>query len=265
MTNILRPFFQKWMLITFFFINCQTLFAQMNTHQSSLLRMELNENWMFRSVKDSNWRPATVPGTVHTDLLANDVIEDPFYRTNEKSQQWIDKQDWEYRLKFEVNSEILQKECIDLQFDGLDTYVDVYLNDELLFQADNFFVDWRHSVKNELRAGENELRLYFHSPTKVGLEKRKEFGFGLPAVNDQSENGGMGRAKVSVFTRKPGYHYGWDWGPRLVTSGIWRPVYLEAWDQALLQDVYFAQKELNEQTAQLEAQLNVKASKPVPL
>lgn len=220
----------------------------------------IEDNWQFCQADEQIWRPAQVPGTVHTDLLANGVIEDPYYRTNERDQQWIDKKDWIYRTTFEVEEAWLRQDCIDLQFNGLDTYADVYLNDSLLLKADNFFVAWRKSVKDKLRPGTNELRIYFHSPTNVGLEKLYAHGYGLPAVNDQSENGGMGGAKVSVFTRKPGYHYGWDWGPRLVTSGIWRPVVLEIWDAARLEEVYFHQEELTEERAKLQAQVQIEVA-----
>ena len=220
----------------------------------------IEDNWQFCQADEQTWLPAQVPGTVHTDLLANGVIEDPYYRANERDQQWIDKKDWIYRTTFEVEENWLRRDCIDLQFNGLDTYADVYLNDSLLFRADNFFVDWRKSVKERLRPGTNELRIYFHSPTNVGLEKLYAHGYGLPAVNDQSENGGMGDNKVSVFTRKPGYHYGWDWGPRLVTSGIWRPVVLEIWDAARLEEVYFHQEELTEDRAKLQAQVRMEVA-----
>ena len=72
---------------------------------------------------------ATVPGSVHTDLLANKVIEDPFYRDNEQKQQWIGKTVWEYRTTFNVTRQILDHKNLDLVFAGLDTYADVYLND----------------------------------------------------------------------------------------------------------------------------------------
>ena len=72
------------------------------------------------------------------------------------------------------------------------------------------------------------IRSYYEK----GLELLEASPYTYPAVNDQSENGGIGDKKVSVFTRKAGYHYGWDWGPRFVTSGIFRPVVLKAWNQA---------------------------------
>lgn len=98
------------------------------------------------------------------------------------------------------------------------------------------------SRKDKLKAKDNKLRIYFHSPIKRDMSKWDALPFHYEAINDQSENGGVFNRKVSVFARKAGYHYGWDWGPRLVTSGIWRPVLLEAWDDFRIENVFIRQK-----------------------
>lgn len=102
------------------------------------------EFWLAIPARDSGtWLPATVPGTVHTDLLANGKIEDPFYRMNELRLQWIDKKDWEYRTEFIVSEEIGKKVNQRITFTGVDTYADVYLNGEKLGNTDNMFRTWR--------------------------------------------------------------------------------------------------------------------------
>ncbi len=241
------------------------LFTQLCLAQkgSNMKILELREGWQFRQANLGNWMPAGVPGSIHTALMANGVIEDPFYRTNEKELQWIDKNNWEYRTTFRAGGEWLEQDRLVLEFLGLDTYADVYLNGELILRADNFHRAWEVEVKGKIRKGENELYLYFHSPTQMGLEKLNAHGYGLPAVNDQSENGGMGDKRVSIFVRKPGYHFGWDWGPRLVTSGIWRPVRLKGWREARLADVYFHQVNVNEKQAEAEVEVEVEAARPV--
>jgi beta-mannosidase len=215
--------------------------------------LNLHENWQFHQSGQEYWMPASVPGTVHTDLIANRKIEDPYYRTNERDVQWVDKTDWEYRLEFTVDAGLLEYDAAQLEFLGLDTYADVYLNDSLILQADNFFVAWEKEVKNLLQPGKNSLRILFHSPVRIGLDKLAAHGFPLPASNDQSENGGLGDKAVSVFLRKPGYHFGWDWGPRLVSIGIWRPVQLRFWNKARLRDVFFRQDSLQPAQARLTA------------
>ncbi|MCB9282833.1 MAG: glycoside hydrolase family 2 protein [Lewinellaceae bacterium] len=222
--------------------------------------LPISDGWQFRNVADSSWLPASVPGTVHTDLLQNGVIEDPFYRTNERDLQWIDKTDWEYRTAFEVTPDAFSKKNNRLVFKGLDTYADVYLNDQLLLKADNFFRSWEADAKPFLKEGTNQLRIYFHSPIKIGLEKLEALGYPLPASNDQSRIGGLGDKQVSIFTRKPGYHFGWDWGPRLVTSGIWQPIELHVWDDLHITDLFFQQISVSEDKAQLNARFEVESA-----
>ena len=223
---------------------------------SNLLQKEISQGWMFTEVNGNYTGKAEVPGTIHTDLLANNLIEDPFYRTNEKQLQWIDKKDWIYETTFTVTNEELNKDNLVMEFKGLDTYADVYINDELLLEADNMFRTWQVSIKKTVHIGENSLKIYLHSPIKKGLTLLEK-NYPLPASNDQSENGGLGDKKVSIFTRKAGYHYGWDWGPRLVTSGIWRPVVLKAWDKAIIKDVYMQQQLITKEVAKLNASLDL--------
>jgi len=247
-------------LILLFLFSAQLGLAQKT---SNMKVSELRDGWQFRQSNIGNWQPAEVPGSVHTALMANGVIDDPFYRTNEKKLQWIDKDNWEYRTTFRLEPEWLEQDRLALEFLGLDTYADVYLNGALILKADNFHRAWEVEVKDKVREGENELSIYIHSPTQEGLKKLEAHGYPLPAVNDQSENGGMGDKRVSVFVRKPGYHFGWDWGPRLVPSGIWRPVRLKGWKQARLKDVYFHQAEVTEERAEVEVQAQLEVERPL--
>ena len=227
------------------------------------LRKELNEGWQFKQARLSNWYPATVPGVVHTDLINNKIIEDPFFRLNERGMQWIDKEDWIYQTSFQLTPEIMERQNIDLVFKGLDTYADVYLNEKKILETNNMFREWKTDIKAELKPGENILKIYFHSPIKVDIPKWDALPYHYEASNDQSENGGVFDKKVSVFARKAGYHYGWDWGPRLVTSGIWRPVYIEAWDDARLSDVFIRQQEVSKNRASIVGEIEVQSDKEI--
>jgi beta-mannosidase len=221
--------------------------------------MELNATWEFRQTGTTIWLPATVPGTVHTDLLANKKIEDPYYRLNEHDLQWIDKVNWEYRTALNLSAEMAQKQNIIMEFDGLDTYAGVYINDYLVLSADNMFRTWSVNVKNQLHQGENQVRILFKSPIIIGLQKQEALGFGLPAGNDQSVLGGLGNNTISMFTRKAGYHFGWDWGPRLVTSGIWRKVTIHAWDNQKIENIHIVQNSLGAKSALLKAEIEISA------
>ena len=226
---------------------------------SGPIERRLTAPWQFRQADTNDWLAATVPGTVHTDLLTNRKIQDPFYRTNERDQQWIDKKDWEYRTTLTVDAATLKRDHVELVFAGLDTYADVYLNDVLVLKADNMFREWTADIKAHAKPGANALRVYFRSPINEGLKRLDAFGFIPPASNDQSENGGLGDKRVSVFTRKAGYHYGWDWGPRFVTSGLWRPVSLRAWNAARISDLNIVQDSVSKDVAHLTAVFEIQA------
>ncbi len=194
----------------------------------SLERISLDGAWEFKNIKDAAWRPAVVPGCVHTDLLAAGLIPDPFIGDNENKVQWVDKEDWEYRRTFEVSPTLLARGHIELVARGLDTYAHIYLNGHLLAETNNQFRLWRFDVKPLLAAGENEIRIVFDSPLRRENELKGRLPYRLPGEAPHS--------------RKSPYHFGWDWGPRLTTSGVWRPIGLEAWDGARIEDVQVLQE-----------------------
>ena len=227
-----------------------------NAQMSAKTELSLNSGWKFREAGKTEWLPASVPGCVHTDLLDNKKIEDPFYRDNEKSLQWIGKTDWEYQTVFTVSAETLKRQNLEIVFQGLDTYANVFLNDKAILTADNMFRTWRVDVKNALKQGENVLRIRFRSPINEILPLMKKLDYELPAVNDQGE-------KTSPYTRKAPYQYGWDWGPRFVTSGVWKPVNLVAWDNARIEDLQIKQNKLSKENADLSAIVEVVASTAV--
>lgn len=222
------------------------------------LQMNLT-NWEFRACGEEAWLPAVVPGTVHTDLLRNGVIDQPFYGTNEHELQWIDKKNWEYRTVLTLDEAWQKLAVTELVFSGLDTYADVYVNNVHALSADNMFRSWTVNVKGLLQAGENEIRIVFRSVVTEDLPKLAQLGYSLPAPNDQSELGGLQEQRISVFARKAPYHYGWDWGPRFLTSGIWREAVLEGRDIAVIKDLYIRQNAVSLQEARLTAVVEVDA------
>ena len=218
----------------------------------SKIKIPMHAGWQFREAGKDTWYAATVPGVVHTDLLNNKLIEDPFYRDNEQRLQWIGKTDWEYQTTFNVTPEILARDNIDLVFEGLDTYANVFLNEASLLNADNMFRTWRANCKQLLKPGANTLRIRFRSPINEVLPLMAKMSYQLPAGNDQGE-------KTSPHTRKAPYQYGWDWGPRFVTSGVWRPVSLEAWDKARVEDLHILPLQVTPTAASLAAYVEVAA------
>lgn len=227
--------------------------------------LPLNGRWELRQARGFNWYPATVPGTVHTDLMSAGVIEDPFPGFGERAVQWVDKEDWVYRRSFDVPQDILSLARVDLCFDGLDTYADVTLNGVKVLSADNMFRRWRVRVEGLLKPEGNELEVYFHSPVKVDMPKWEAYPEHYDPGNDQSFNGGLLDRKISIFARKAGYHYGWDWGPRIVTAGIWRGVRLEGFRYCTITDAFYRCVSIGKKEAVVEAQFEIEAPDALPL
>ena len=213
-----------------------------------------HSSWQFKKTTDTVWHAARVPGTVHTDLYFDSLIPNPFYGANEAKLQWIGKTDWLYRTQFDVPEKVFGKKHIALVFKGLDTYATVTLNGKVILQADNMFRTWRAEVKKLLRKKGNVLTVLFRSPLAVNRKRAENEPYVLPADNDR------GKLKVSVFTRKAPYQFGWDWGPRFVTCSIWRPVFWEAWNKVKINDFQIFQQKVSKNQAKLYAAITIRSS-----
>lgn len=221
-------------------------------------RVNLDKGWEFTQAGKNEWLPATVPGTVHQDLISHDKLPNPFYGMNEQKVQWVENEDWAYKTTFNVTDEQLARDAALLTFEGLDTYADIYLNGSLLKRTDNMFVGYTLPVKDVLRKGENRLQIFFHSPIKQTLPQWETNGFDYPADNDHSGK------RVSIYSRKAPYSYGWDWGIRLATSGIWRPVTLTFYDVARIDDYYVRQTSVSKDLAKVDNHLTINSVAATP-
>ncbi len=211
-----------------------------------MIEQSLRGAWQFRRVGASEWLPASVPGGVHTDLLALGRIPDPFVADNEHAVQWVAENDWEYRLIFSTAQSLLREEAIFLVCDGLDTLAEVSLNGQLLGETNNMFRQYRWLVTDILRAGENELYVLFRSPLAF-----------IRARQAERPLRGGGDIPGGPYLRKAPYQWGWDWGPKLPPIGIWKDIRLEGYAIARLDDVHIRQEHADGQvslavTARLE-------------
>lgn len=221
-------------------------------NEQTAVMQSLNKGWEFSKEGDEKWMPAEIPGCVHLDLQRNKAIEDPFYRDNESRLKWIADSDWVYALTFTIDDTLLSQKHLELVFDGLDTYATITLNGENIAETNNMFHPWRIDVKNIVKKGENLLQVYFHSVLAREAELSKGRKQLYPSGNDQA-NG------TSTFTRKAPYNYGWDWGPCLITAGIWQDVRLEAWNDFKILNMTVVQDSLNAKQATLTAVLNIQS------
>lgn len=203
----------------------------MSTAPTLPARQELSKNWVARAIAgpipdriSGREIPATVPGTIHTDLLAADLIPDPYLDNHEHLVAWVGVCDWEYSTTFYYAA--AGSERVDLVFEGLDTVATVLLNGVEIARTRNMHRSYRVPVCEHLVAGSNELKVRFASPVKYATAQSQEIGY-RPKTNPPPYNA----------MRKMACSFGWDWGPQLPTVGIWRPVYLEFWSAARLESV----------------------------
>src|SRR5580692_991247 len=227
----------------------------------------LDAGWQFRAVANTDrsdvkqWHPATVPGVVQTDLLHSGLIPDPFDRDNEFRLQWVGLADWEYQTTFQVDAAALAHDHVDLVFDGLDTFADVYLNGQAVLHAENMFRHWRIPAKTALKAGPNTLRIVFHSAVEKMIPYVKSLPYILPSISTHNY-GNEENIATAPYTRKAPYNYGWDWGPRFMTEGIWQPVRLETWDALRIENFHIHQQNITADLANLTAEVEIDADRP---
>jgi len=216
-------------------------------------RFDLTSNWKF-NIGDENpallklkdWLPAEIPGTVHTDLLNNKLIDEPFHDDNELKQNWISESDWIYKINFNRPENFEKELPVFLLFGGIDTIADIYLNNSLLGRSDNMFLKYEFEVTSLLKDSDNQVEVRFYSPLKYAREEEAKYGKLPVALNSER-----------VYIRKAQYSFGWDWGPSFPTMGIWKPVYLLQRNISFIKHFSFSVKELTPRKANVMIRVNI--------
>ncbi|MGW2341207.1 glycoside hydrolase family 2 protein [Streptomyces sp. NPDC001661] len=180
--------------------------------------VQLGEGWILDH--DGTGIPARVPGCVHTDLLAAGLIPDPFLGTNEHEVEWVGRRSWTYEIPLPATQSAHER--TDLVFDGIDTAARITLDGKPLARTRNMHRSYRFDVTG--RSG--ELRVEFASAYEEAQSVRELTGE-RPNVYPAP----------SQYIRKMACSFGWDWGPTVVTAGLWRPVRVERWSTARLAQV----------------------------
>ncbi len=183
---------------------------------------------------------APVPGVLHTALHSVGIIPDPYFGDNEQRVAWVDSTSWVYETVVYVPP-LMEKP--ELVFDGLDTLADVYVDGELALSANNMFRQWRITLDPTIEAF--DVQIVFHAAALEAERLAKEYPYPLPE-------------SPRMFVRKAAYQFGWDWGPRFVTSGPWKGVFLE--DAALprLEGTYLRTLSISENVAEVELITSIK-------
>lgn len=203
-----------------------------------VIRRSIHSGWEFtfadyrtvnspQEIGHLTFWPAQVPGTNLTDLQAVGLVEDATSATYEDSFAPYKGKDFIYRTTL-PGDDLTHKRKIFLCFDGLDTACEIFLNNEKIAEGESAYIGYQFDITGKLQEGDNTLVLLFRSPILEAEKRQKQFGLKFPAHLNLD----------FMFLRKPAYSFFWDWGPEIPVSGIYRPVYLKAYDHTEIQDFY---------------------------
>lgn len=226
----------KLIVILLLFASCKS-----NNHEVS---QSLNKGWDLKTdTLDINLQ-VNLPSEAHADLYAAGLIPHPYGEGDEEQQlQWIPQHQWDYLLKFDVDNKVWNQDNIDLIFNGLDTYADVWLNGEKILHSDNMFVRYEKEVKNLLKKRDNELKVRFYPFDAQRDSLIETYRLRFPE-------------KYAVM-RKAAYQNGWDWAPRYLNIGIWKEVELHGWSDFKVENVSILTENLKGNDAEMSANIEV--------
>ncbi len=229
--------------------------------------------WRFKGFKECNgeeqkayaidtpvddWLLAEAPLTAHTNLLANQLIPDPFRGTNEREVQWVNESEWWYRKEVELTGDTVNSDVVELDFAGLDTYATIWVNDSKVGEASNMFTPWRFDIKAAAKEGKNVIAIRFKPIYKIASELEEQHKHKYTCLSSDNFS-------ARPYVRKAQYSFGWDWGPTLPTSGIWREAKVVAYNTAKLGYVSGLPVEVEKDKAKIKISAEIQAVKETEL
>ena len=215
-----------------------------NVQAQSIVDLTNAAPWYFKEFNnaDSQWLQAKVPGTIHQDLLAHQLIADPYLLNNEQQAQWPAQKEWLYQTTILLTPAMAAYQQIDLVFEGLDTDAEISINGKVIASVNNMFRVWKFNIRKQLKIGNNQLQVKFLSSEKIAASAYEKLQPKIPLDE-------------RIMVRKAAYQFGWDWGPRLVTAGICKNVYLHCWDQLKIAHIQYQQLQIDTAMARLNAKV----------
>lgn len=173
---------------------------------------------------DRFWVGASVPGDVHTALTQRGIIDPPYYGHNDIKSRWVEQKEWWYRTSFTLDQISGEGERTEIHFEGLDTFASVYVNGHEIGRTENMLRSYRFDITRVIRKGWNSIAIRF-DPLSIHYQDKELFDW-------------SSYTKERPWIRKAAMNYGWDWGPRMVTAGIWGKVHIKQYRKARIENVY---------------------------
>ena len=212
------------------------LFVSCGEKRTNPLIQNLDKSWTVTTDTLNIKMQVDVPSVIQADMYEDGLIPHP-YKSNVESQLlWIPQHEWTYTLDFEAEDYILREDVVELVFEGLDTYADVWFNGEKIIHADNMFRTYSCDVKDLIKEN-NTIKVKFYPFDKERDSLIETYPLRFPE-------------KYAVM-RKAAYQNGWDWAPRYMNMGIWQPVYLKAWTRSTICSASVITKEIHDGKADL--------------
>jgi len=220
--------------------------------------MKLDRNWKLQSFDrkedipddvhrpgydEGQWLETKVPGDVHSTLLAHGVIKDPYYSTNDQACRWIERKIWVYRMEFDLQ-DAGEDAAVVLKLDGLDTLAEVFVNGESAAVSENMFVPVYADLTGKLKSRNNVVVIRFDSA--VAYAAQQDVSRFWSKVNYER-----------IWLRKCACNFSWDWGPRIVTAGVWRDAWLQIVPKARIDHLFMKTLSLQHNAAEVEVEIEV--------
>ncbi len=177
--------------------------------------LDLSGTWKLIRIADGSQRPCALPGDIASALIASGELSDPYRGIAELDAQWIGREDWLLERDFELSPELAGAESLVLELDMIDTLAELRLNGGVIGKSDNMFAPFSADIRAFAKAGPNTLSITIRSPEKAALAAAAELPYPVPAstypVCSPHRN----------LIRKAQCMAGWDWGPCLMTGGLY--------------------------------------------
>ncbi|EDV27731.1 uncharacterized protein TRIADDRAFT_21862 [Trichoplax adhaerens] len=196
--------------------------------------IDLHGTWQFKNSNGSIKGHGTVPGCIHTDLIATKKIDNPYYGYNDVNYRWIAFDNWTYVREFTVSKGFIQSKNIELVCYGLDTVASVAINNKVVGTTTNMFYRYVFDVKHALRTGKNTIAIKFTSAVTYAASQSMAYKDDIPPDCPPAIQHGECHRN---FIRKEPCSFSWDWGPAFITQGIWRDIQLQGYNSPIIRDV----------------------------
>ena len=220
--------------------------------------LDLTGKWQFkeypasarrmRDLDEQNWLDCSVPSSIYTCLVNAGLINASDLNSNPENFLWPSEKPWIFQKIFDIDDVLAESDRIELVFDGLDTFCQIWFNEKLIAKTDNMFCSYRFDVKPLLKKKNNCLMIKCDSPIDQGNRLMKRFGM----LNKDSCS-----LPCRSYVRKAQCQFGWDWAPPMPGCGIWQPVRIEGFSSACLRDIHIGTVEADSHNADIRISIQI--------